>query len=154
MAAKNVTRPQLIDAAERRGFILEQRKGGSSYREIAAAALNKFGVNGLPRGYDSRYAHDDVLAELKRLREQNSELAGDVRDLELIRLDRMQASLWTSVLGGSETAIDRVLKIMQRRADLLGLDAPKRTDLTSKDEKLDAVQVLVYLPDNKRDNSD
>jgi hypothetical protein len=146
------SRPQLITAAERRAYVLEQRKGGSSYREIAAAARNRFDTPGvLPKGYDERYAHDDVMAELKRLNAQNAEAASEIRTMELARLDRMQTALWGTVLAGSESAIDRVLRIMQRRADLLGLDAPKNLDVKSGGEKL---QVVVYLPDNKRDKSD
>jgi len=146
----NITRPQIIETAQRREYVLEQRKGGSTYREIAKATINKYGASALPKNYDERYAHDDVMAELKRLHESNKETAQDILDLELIRLDRMQTAIWGDVLHGDEKAIDRVLRIMQRRADLLGLDAPKNVDIKSGGEKLN---VMVYIPDNGRDGS-
>lgn len=159
MAAKNKTRKVVIEAAERRAFVIEQRKGGNSYRVIADATIARFGVENLPKNYDARYAHDDVTSELKRIREQSGEHAEDVLTLELERLDRMQAALWGEIVGQRgqpaiaqlrDSAIDRVLKIMRRRADLLGLDAPKKSDFTSQGEQ---VQTMIYLPDNGRADS-
>jgi len=153
---KNKTRPQIIDASERRAYVIEQRKGGNSYRLIAAAAIARFGIDNLPKGYDSRYACDDVMAELKRIQDQTSEETMEIRTLELERLDRMQAALWDDVVRANpagperDAAIDRVLKIMQRRSALLGLDAPKNVDFGSKDG---SVSVQIYIPDNGRDDS-
>ncbi len=45
-----------------------------------------------------------------------------LRDTELARLDRLQMALWGLALEGDHQAIDRVLKVMERRARLLGLD--------------------------------
>ena len=42
--------------------------------------------------------------------------------MELARLDELQASVWASAVSGDLNAIDRVLKIMQHRAKLIGLD--------------------------------
>lgn len=42
--------------------------------------------------------------------------------IELHRLDRLLNGLWTTASDGQLDAIDRVLKIMERRARLLGLD--------------------------------
>lgn len=53
-----------------------------------------------------------------------------LRDLELRRLDALQMTLWDHATGANDDegrpslpAIDRVLKIMQHRAALLGLDS-------------------------------
>ena len=46
----------------------------------------------------------------------------DVIDLELQRLDAMMAGIWNDAVSGKAHAIDRVLKIMERRAKLLNLD--------------------------------
>jgi hypothetical protein len=45
-----------------------------------------------------------------------------IRLLEASRLDAMQAALWPQCLLGDIAAIDRVLAIMKRRAQMLGLD--------------------------------
>src|SRR5690242_6049497 len=56
--------------------------------------------------------------------------AAEVRQLEVERLDRLIAAMWSQALGGDYAAVDRVLGIMARRAKLLGLDAPVSVDLT------------------------
>lgn len=47
-----------------------------------------------------------------------------LRAAENARLDRAQAAIWTQVNDGSLPAVDRLLRIMERRARLNGLDAP------------------------------
>lgn len=129
----NKTSGRLLETAERRTFVLDLRKSGASYPKIAEAALKRFGAERLPNGWDERYAYKDVKRELDRLNEERTEGAEEVRRLELERLDRMLMGLWTQAIKGQQGAIDRVLKIMKRRANLLGIDAPKRTELTGKD---------------------
>jgi hypothetical protein len=58
------------------------------------------------------------------------EPADDVRKLELERLDRLTMALWKRAQSGEAEAIDRVLKLMDRRAKLLGLDAPVLSNAT------------------------
>ena len=148
---KNATRAQIIDAAIRRNYVLEQRRGGHSYRTIAQLTIAKFEKKGLPKNYDERYACDDVMSEIRRLHDLNQELAQDIVDIEVIRLDSSLSAIWSDVLNGHLGAIDRFLKISSRRADLLGLDAPAKSDFTSGGDK---VQTVVYLPDNGRADSD
>ena len=50
------------------------------------------------------------------------EPAAEVRELEADRLDRLQSAVWTKALRGDLGAVDRVLRVMDRRAKLLGLD--------------------------------
>jgi hypothetical protein len=49
------------------------------------------------------------------------EPAAAVRDLEADRLDRLQAAIWNRAIKGELDAIDRVLKIHDKRVELLGL---------------------------------
>lgn len=48
--------------------------------------------------------------------------AAELRDLESDRLDHLQLGLWAKALRGDTQAVDRILRIMERRARLLGLD--------------------------------
>jgi hypothetical protein len=50
--------------------------------------------------------------------------------LELMRLERLHAAVWPQAIRGDVNAVDRVLRIMERRARLLGLDAPKRVAMS------------------------
>ena len=58
------------------------------------------------------------------------EPADELRTLELARLDSLQSGLWDKAMGGNLKAVDRVLRIMARRAALLGLDAPIKKEIT------------------------
>jgi hypothetical protein len=45
-----------------------------------------------------------------------------IRALECSRLDAMQNAIWPAALAGDIACIDRVIQIMRRRAQMLGLD--------------------------------
>ncbi|MCP4099159.1 MAG: hypothetical protein GY748_23295 [Planctomycetaceae bacterium] len=128
-------------AAERRNQSLELRKAGASYRSI-----------GRQLGISAPQAHRDVaksIAELKKLGEENAQA---VRELEVQRLDAMLLGLWPQARTGHQGSVDRVLRIMQRRASLLGLDAPARQDVTSGGEQIKAYAVV--SPDDWDEGTD
>jgi hypothetical protein len=50
----------------------------------------------------------------------------ELREIELDRLDRLQRGIWERAKDGDIRAIDAVLRIIDRRARLLGLDAPQK----------------------------
>lgn len=62
-----------------------------------------------------------------------SEIAAIATTEQVARLDRMLTALWEKVRNGNERAIDTTLRIEERRAKLLGLDAASRkeVDITS-----------------------
>ena len=120
----------LLETQERRQFVLEARKAGATYCQITEEAIKRFGQAGLPRGWDERYAYKDVARELEKIKGLNNGLSEDVVQLELERLDRMWGALWPAVRNGHLGAIDRGLKVMARRAALLGLDAPSKQEVT------------------------
>jgi hypothetical protein len=105
-----------LEAADRQRRALELRKAGKGFDAIAAEL-----------GYDSRSgAHKAVMTGLKAtLREPAEEL----RTLELERLDALLSALWPVALQGDQGAVDRVLRVMERRSKYLGLDTTERTDL-------------------------
>jgi hypothetical protein len=53
----------------------------------------------------------------------------EARTVELARLDRLHKAVWQRAISGDIPAIETVLRLMERRARLLGLDAPVRVDL-------------------------
>jgi len=119
----------MVDTAERRRFVLDLRITGMDYRTIARHAVAHFGVERLPRGWDERYAYKDVDRELTKMREEIAENVETIREQELLRLDRLMHALWHEAVGDNGAwAVDRILKIMKRRSDLIGLDAPKKID--------------------------
>lgn len=100
-----------VKTAEKHIRALQLRKSGMPYREIAA----KLGYSGPSSAFN---------AVEQALRESIREPADSLRTLELERLDTSLLAIWKAVQAGSLTAIDRALKIMERRAKLLGLDRP------------------------------
>ena len=102
-----------VNTIDRKLAALAMKKAGSGYWDIAVAL-----------GYASASgAHAAVVSALNEVLREPAE---EVRSMEVQRLDHILDKLWSSI--GSDPqglhAVDRVLKIMERRAKLLGLDAP------------------------------
>lgn len=108
-----------LAAVDRQRQALELRKAGVGYAKIAES----LGYGG-PSG-----AYNAIRSALKRTLQ---EPADELRSLEVERLDALLLGLWTKAKGGDTWAVDRVLRIMERRAALLGLDAPRRIENTGK----------------------
>lgn len=121
MAAKG----QEEGAAVRRAEALELRIAAASYRQI-----------GKQLGVSEKTAYYDVQRELARLQTMRTKRAEDLRGLELARLDRMALALNRKIAGGEERAITAMLRLMERRARLLGLDAATKVDLSIVPDKV------------------
>lgn len=94
-------------ARERR--VLELRRAGMPFDEIAQVV-----------GYATRApAHTAYKRALARKVEP---VASEVRELEADRLDRLQMTWWPKAIAGDPIGLNAVLRIMERRAKLLGLD--------------------------------
>ena len=114
------TSDRTITAAERRKKALEFRKAGMTYEQIAGEL-----------GVTTAAAYKSVMVALKAIREKQDEAAEDVLALEIERLDIMLMGIMPQARRGNQGAIDRVLRIMDRRSKYLGLDAPVKRDVTS-----------------------
>ncbi len=116
-AAKSSVRR--IRTTEKTLRALELRKQGMNYTQIG----EKLGCN---RSTACRY----VLSELENLADKCREEAVQVRDLELHRLDELYLIAYHAISDGNDLAgIDRCLRIMERRAKLLGIDAAAKVDV-------------------------
>lgn len=121
-----------LDQAERIKMALNLRLAGASYRQIAAALKEK--------GCDVSYGtvRNDVMFALQESMSDAIAPASTLRDLELARLDDMLRQVKGRYFGETVpppnvhlAAVDRVLKIIDLRAKLMGLHAPTKTDVTS-----------------------
>jgi DNA-binding CsgD family transcriptional regulator len=114
----------------RRVQALDLRKTGATYRQIAAQL-----------GTSAHTAFDDVQAELRELRTQTVQEAEDLRDLELQRCDVMTEGVWTNVKAGDPRSVAAAVRVSERRARLLGLDAAMKTEHSGGiDVRLEAQQ--------------
>ena len=110
----------------RREVVSRMLRRGLKPREIA----NEIGV--------SLYTVQSDMATLEeRWRERSMQSYGVWIAEELQKLDRMEEVLWHDIDAKMEHgkaahySIDRMLKIMDRRAKLLGLDEPERVEVVS-----------------------
>jgi hypothetical protein len=106
------------EVAKRRARAINLRRAGTTWQSIADAL-----------GYKSRAdAHRDVTRALQDIiRAPVKEYVAE----EIDRLDAMMMGLWANAMRGDVAAIDRVLRIQERRARYLGLDKqPAKTTET------------------------
>lgn len=100
-------------AAKERGLeALKLRRQGYDYQTIADKL-----------GYATKASAWTVVNRL--LAAEKREASAGIVELELQRLDEMQAPMYRRALTGNPAAVDRVLKIMERRAKYLNLDNPQ-----------------------------
>lgn len=142
------TSQRRITAVEKASESLRLRAEGCTYRAIAQR-LGYKDPSGAQRAVE------------RALQATLQEASDQLRILELERLDNLHGAIWGRAMKGEGPAVDRVLKIMERRAKLLGLDAPSRQEITGKggapvqvtaetwnlaelsDEELDALEKLI-----------
>lgn len=111
MPRPKVTRPTLIGKTERRREAIDLRRQGLTFEAI-----------GERMGISRQSAHELVQKAMVEFRTDTAEAVEDHRRLELARLERIAEILWPAVEEGRGDAVDRVLKVAQRKAALLGLD--------------------------------
>lgn len=110
--ARSKNAPSKARGQETKYRAVELRKAGATYQQI-----------GDQLGITKQSAHEAVTAAMRETAQATAETAADVIQLELARLDQMLTGLWGQARQGVPVAVDRVLRIMERRARLLGLDA-------------------------------
>jgi hypothetical protein len=135
MARSSATSARRLAAREREQRAVQLRRAGMSYDAIAKTLeCTRSG------------AFKAVARVLARIAKDAREDAGLIRDLEVQRLDALLVAVWPKAVKGDVAAVDRALRIAERRARLLGLDAPVKAMFG----KLDLVDVheLVYGPND------
>lgn len=153
-----------VSIAKRREYVLWCRvnKPRWTNEEIALAVRDRFGSS-IPDNYNADAVSKDVQRALKPVRENIREYALELVAMDNYRLEEMYTRLEEVAYftisdesggpapGVNMAAIDRMLKVMQRRSQLLGLDAPdfaalSQIALEEDDEKfLDDAQRFAAL---------
>lgn len=104
------------------GQALELRKAGASYAAI-----------GETLGMSKTRAYELVMEGLRDLNDRAAEVGADVKRLELERVDALLLALWPQ--RKNPRVVDSILRAMDRRARLLGLDAPTLVAPTTPEGK-------------------
>lgn len=103
-----VPSPELVDKEVR---VLELRRVGLTWQRIAEEV-----------GYAD---HTGAYAAYKRaIKRTMQQPADELRAQELDRIDRLQVAIWPNAMKGDTRAILTIVRLMERRAKLTGLDMP------------------------------
>lgn len=111
----------VIESHDRQCRALELRLTGMEYEAIADEL-----------GYSDRASAFKACKQVIARREY--EAVDTMRAMEGAKLDKLEQTLWTLADNGDLAAIDRLLKVMQRRANLYGLDLAGRLDVIAGGE--------------------
>jgi hypothetical protein len=103
-----VPSPELVDKEVK---VLELRRAGFTWQRIAEQT-----------GYAD---HTGAYAAYKRaIRRTQQQPADELREQEIDRIDRLQLAIWEDAMGGDTKAVLTIVRLMEMRAKLLGLDMP------------------------------
>lgn len=117
------SRAKRAEVADRRSKAVALRLAGADYESIARSL-----------GYTTRGAAcQDITRALEANLAEQGRSVDVLREAELLRLDLLQVGAWGAATDGDPKAIEVVLKIVDRRCKLLGLDAPQRHEVITLD---------------------
>jgi hypothetical protein len=156
------TRPEQHLIAQRRQDAITLRLAGLDYLTIGKKLAADPAVNSQRTAYPAGYGieayqagnpppTEKALAEIVKqdlhrvLRQRRTKIAeglDQLRDLQDERLNRLLTAAWSNAIQGDSTAIQTVLRIMERQSKLHGLDAPVRTEVTGADGGAVKVQAV------------
>ena len=105
------------DTAERYRRVVDLKKAGLTYDQIAAEV-----------GYADRSGAKHALdAALERW---GTDSVGSLRMVQNEQLDDLWRRVFAAIAQGDLSQIDRALKILKRRSDLWGMDAPRQHEIS------------------------
>ena len=136
---KIAARQKRVQGQENRAKAVEFRRMGMSYSDI-----------GKQLGITKQACHQAVERALDALGENTIKDTTRLRNEELDRLDRRQLAAWPMAMKGSTQHMAQITKMMERRAELNGVNIPQLIAITDSqgndiidvskmtDEELDA----------------
>lgn len=145
MANANKGKPK-VDKAQQ---LINERKAiqlRSAQYEYDDIAANIFWVD---KNGEKRQAYSNGSAARKAivraLKRDVQADAGELRHQELARIDAAMKAIWTDVVKGKLTAIDRMINLQKQRTTYIsGLAVPERKELTGADG--DSLFQIIFPP--------
>jgi hypothetical protein len=108
------------DAIVRSNRALELRMAGATWQQVADTLAYR----------SVKTAQTAVRTALEREQRRVGDVREEYRTMQLLRTERSMRAIWPQVISGDLFAVDRMIKIMERQAKLLGLDAPTQVSIT------------------------
>lgn len=118
----SASKAQQAATAERRRKAIALKIAGVDWQSIADQL-----------GYASRGAAcTDVSRALKNHRKQEAEAVDELRQVTVMRYDRIQAAYWPKAVQGDSKAADIVLKCLAGRAKIERVEAPLQVNVDAQ----------------------
>ena len=131
-------------AAEEQALCFDLRLAGHSIRAIAEMVTAHFGYN-----ISKSTVHNRIEAEIA---ERIQPRAKALREMELARLDGYLTTIAPRIAAGDLQAIDRALRIAERRAKLLGIDSPIQVEQTVTEVSAEDIELMELVNEAKARN--
>ena len=116
MTGRTASRPPSEEDLAAEVQVLEYRRDGLTFEAIKDL-MPRFSQRG-----SVHRAYGRALARVVK------EPAEEARELDRIRLDALLAAVWPKAMDGDLDAVASALRVLARRAKLLGLDLPTRAE--------------------------
>lgn len=140
MALKtNQTTPEAIAQKERVSKAIEMRVQGFSLEEVAAAL-----------DWNSPQAASKAIKTA--LNKAVTEDAKSYKILQIQRLEKAIAKVLEKAENGNLFAVRELVRLSKRLSEIVGCDSPIKIADTDTDGRDKPAQVILYLPDNSRDD--
>lgn len=133
------SKAQRARTAQRRTQAIALKLAGAEWQQIADTL-----------GYADRGAAcKDVTRALETYVAEGRAGAEVLRETELLRLDRIQRGLWPQAVAGDTRAADTVLKVIDRRMRLLGLDVPPDVEEQIRRQVVERIAAQMFVVINQ-----
>lgn len=127
--------------AERRSLIWELIRSGVTDVRGLSAALAQRGITA-----SKTTVHKDITITLGEYRKQRLRDTSMVVDTEVAQLDQYEQALALKIKGGDSRAVVAAVRVKERRARLLGLDAPDQWQHEAEMRRMvTREQMLLYM---------
>lgn len=113
---------RLAQIEQRRKIVAANLLAGNNYRRIAESLGVSLGT-----------VAKDVSILIKQWESANVEIIDDWKTMSIERLNRMLLAVWEKASSGDKDAIEIALKLEKRMSEIVGYNAPTRTEHTGDD---------------------
>jgi len=127
------SKAQQAATAERRAQAIAMRTAGVDWQTIT----DRLGYK------DRNTACKDVRRALAAARKEEAEEVETLKQMTVLRYDRLQAAFWPKALKGDAKAADVIIKCLAGRAKIEGTEAPVRVNVDAQrlgDEILELIR--------------
>ena len=116
------------DTILRRNRVLELRVAGLSYGDILVE-LKKDKRLSLSPGFSENSVIVDIVRSIEEIRSKSADYALEILEIDLLRMENLLMVYYNKALAGDVAAANLTLRIMERRARVLGLDTPRKVEV-------------------------